>query len=88
MLVLQIAAGVVLAVLVVRFWRQWLVLAGVLAVVDVIALLILWLDEGRPASEVVIHLIGGLLIGGAVVRWVVGKVQSHRQRAVIEVEDI
>lgn len=88
MLALQIAAGIILAVLVLRFWRQSLVLAGVLAVFAGIGLFILWLDEGGPTSAVVIHLVGGMLIGGAVIRWIVGKVQSRQERTVVEVEDI
>lgn len=82
-LILQIAAGIILAVLVVRFWRQSLVLAVVLAVLGVLAALILWADSGRPWSETTIHLAVGLSLGAAAIRWAIGKVQARQGRAVI-----
>lgn len=83
MLVLQIAAGVVLAVLIVRFWRQALWLALGLAVLAGVVFLVLSLDQGRPGRESVVHIVFGVVLAAAALPWIIGRIQAWRSRGVI-----
>lgn len=83
MLVLQIAAGILLAALVWRFWRQSLLLAGVLSVLGLLLLVVLWFNRGVHWGPVP-QFIWGVIVVAAVLPVIIGRVQKRSERAVIE----
>lgn len=74
MLILQIAAGILLAALVWRFWKQALRLAGVLAVVGTCLFVVLILVEAKLYGLV------GVMAGAFVVP-LAGKKWQQRRKA-------
>jgi hypothetical protein len=56
MLVIQIALGIVLAVVILRFWRQSLWIAGGLAALVLLLIGWLWISEGHHWEDALLSL--------------------------------
>lgn len=70
MLVLQIAAGILLAALIYRFWRQALLLAGVLLVLWLAAFAFAWIADNSGISiEDILRIVGFVSVMGVVAWW-------------------
>lgn len=82
LLVVQVAAGILLAALVWRFWRQGLLIAGVLAVLGLLLLVVLWFNRDVHWGAIP-QFIWGVIIAAAVLPAVIGRIQRRSERAVI-----
>lgn len=68
MLVLQIAAGIVLAAILLRFWRQSVWVAAVLVGLALVAGLVLWAGHGAYMESLIVVAVA--VFAGAAIRGV------------------